>query len=112
MSTGEAPAVTVLSVPGCPNAQLLRERLDRVLASRAEVAVAHRIVEDDAEARRWGMRGSPTLLVDGRDPFAREGQPFGLACRLYAHADGGVEGAPALAELAAAFGREEPANTA
>ena len=29
------------------------------------------------------MTGSPTLLVDGADPFARPGQPPSISCRLY-----------------------------
>jgi hypothetical protein len=38
--------------------------------------------QDDAE--RLGMTGSPTLLADGIDPFARPGRLPGISCRLYA----------------------------
>lgn len=32
---------------------------------------------------RWWVRGSPTILVDGRDPLASGDEPVGLACRVY-----------------------------
>ena len=34
------------------------------------------------------MYGSPTLLIDGVDPFAEPGQPPSMSCRLYRDDDG------------------------
>ena len=34
------------------------------------------------EAARYGMQGSPTILIDGRDPFAEPGAAASLSCRL------------------------------
>jgi hypothetical protein len=31
------------------------------------------MISDKGEAARWGMQGSPTLLIDGADPFAERG---------------------------------------
>ena len=45
------------------------------------------------------MRGSPTLLIDGRDPFAVPGAGPALACRLYETEDGRLYGAPTVAAL-------------
>lgn len=56
--------------------------------------VVWRVVGDEREARVLGMRGSPTLLVDGVDPFAGAGEVAGFSCRLYRDAAGGVSGAP------------------
>lgn len=92
-------SVTVLSVPDCPNAPLLMDRLRQVLAGRSEVTVVSRVVADQAGAERGGMHGSPTLLIDGVDPFAAADQPCSLSCRLYRHPGGYVDGAPSLAEL-------------
>jgi hypothetical protein len=39
-------------------------------------------VETHEEAVRLGFRGSPTILVDGRDPFADGRGDLGLACRV------------------------------
>ena len=59
----------VLSVPGCPNVPLLEQRLAEALAGWPAVTVQRLIASAD-EAARCGMCGSPTLLVNGHDPFA------------------------------------------
>jgi len=45
------------------------------------------------------MHGSPTLLIDGVDPFAEPGQPPSLSCRLYRDDDGRTSGAPSAGQL-------------
>lgn len=66
-------------------------------ASVREVAVT-----TPEQARQVGMQGSPTILVDGRDPFCGAGPSLG--CRLFR--DGGnLDGAPAVAALLEAFTR-------
>jgi hypothetical protein len=45
------------------------------------------------------MRGSPTLLLDGIDPFAVAGQRPSLSCRLYRDPDGRADGAPSVDAL-------------
>jgi hypothetical protein len=88
--------LTVLVVPECPHADLLDQRLDRVLANWTELTVTRRTVTDLDQAQRWGMRGSPTLLLDGIDPFAVAGQQPSLSCRLYRSPDGQAEGGPSV----------------
>ncbi|QIS08894.1 DsbA family protein [Nocardia arthritidis] len=95
------PTLVVLAVPDCPNAPLLIERLREISTDRTEFEPIQRIVHDQAEAERYGMHGSPTLLVNGVDPFAQPGTPASLSCRLYPHPCGRVDGAPSVAELAA-----------
>ncbi len=109
--------LTVLAVQDCPNAPVLGDRLAAVVAGRAGVLLAHRVISDDGGAARWGMHGSPTLLIDGADPFAEAGQPPSLSCRLYRNDDGKLAGAPSVAQLqhvieqalAAATGTRDPA---
>ena len=91
--------LTVLAVPGCPNARVLEQRLAGLLAARPEVSVTRRVIADAAEAARWGMRGSPTLLVDGQDPFAGSGSGAVIACRLYRDEQGRLDGAPTVSAL-------------
>ena len=91
--------VTVLTVPRCPNAALLDERLAAAVAGLADVRVVRRVVHDEQEAVALGMRGSPTLLIGGADPFADPGDPASLSCRLYRQADGSLAGAPPADEL-------------
>lgn len=89
----------VLAVPDCPGALVLEQRLAGLLAGRPGVTVTRRVVGDLAEAARWGMYGSPTLLIDGRDPFTVPGTVPAVACRLYAGENGRLEGAPAVPAL-------------
>ncbi|WP_224281255.1 alkylmercury lyase family protein [Streptomyces sp. LS1784] len=91
--------VEMLIVPHCPNGPVLRERLELALGGRTDVELAEHVVDDQAQAERWGMHGSPTLLVDGRDPFAEPGTAASVSCRLYRGADGRIDGAPAVEEL-------------
>jgi hypothetical protein len=91
--------IEVLTVPDCPNGPVLEERLAAALAGRTGVTVERHLVHDDAEAARRGMHGSPTLLLNGVDPFAAPGTPTGFACRLYRDAAGRADGAPSPAEL-------------
>jgi hypothetical protein len=109
--------LSILAVPGCPNAPVLEERLAFVLDGRAGVSVSREVISGEGEAARWGMHGSPTLLIDGADPFAEPGQPPSLSCRLYRDDDGRASGAPSAGQLreaieqalAAATGASEPA---
>lgn len=89
----------VLTVPDCPNGPLLEERLAEVLTGRGRLPVTRRVISDEAEAARWGMRGSPTLLIDGVDPFADSSAPASVSCRMYRGPDGRLEGAPSVAAL-------------
>lgn len=90
----------ILRVPDCPHWPVLRERLTDALAdARADVTLVERVIEDADEATAAGMTGSPTMLIDGVDPFAEPGLVPSLSCRLYPDADGGVSGAPAVLAL-------------
>jgi hypothetical protein len=94
-----ATELTVLAVPDCPNASVLQQRLAGLVAGRPGVTVTRRDITDLADAVRWGMHGSPTLLIDGRDPFAVPGTAPAVACRLYPAENGRLEGAPAVSAL-------------
>ena len=90
----------ILQVPGCPGADLLEARLAELGHSR----VIRRVVTGQADAERLGLTGSPTLLVDGADPFARPGQPPSVSCRLYLDEHGRQSAAPSPGQLRAALG--------
>lgn len=97
--------IKVLYFEDCPNWLLARQRLDEALAAAGladQVEVAYETVETPEDAERVGFRGSPTILIDGRDPWAGEGDPYGLSCRIYRTEDG-PDGAPSPAQLAAAL---------
>jgi hypothetical protein len=91
--------LTLLAVPDCPNLPVLEERLATVLADRPGATVTREVITDPAEAARLGMHGSPTLLINGEDPFASARTPPAIACRMYRSEDGQLEGAPSIAAL-------------
>ncbi len=91
--------LTVLATPGCPNAPVLEQRLAEVLAHRPAVTLTRRVITNAVQAARWGMHGSPTLLINGLDPFAVPGTDPAVACRLYPAGGGRLDGAPTVAAL-------------
>lgn len=94
-----AVEIDLLYCPNCPNRMLARGRLVAALARTNRVAVIReREVPSGEEAERLGMRGSPTILIQGRDPFADGAAAAGLACRLY-RTETGYGGAPTVEQL-------------
>jgi hypothetical protein len=98
----------ILHVPDCPNAAVLESRLSPLLAGRPDIRVTRHIVTGDSAASRLGMAGSPTLLVDGRDPFARPGQRPSVSCRRYPDDDGAPGPAPTTTQLSSVLGLAAP----
>ncbi|MFP5580153.1 MAG: thioredoxin family protein [Acidimicrobiia bacterium] len=86
----------------CPNWEVAAERLDDVASGRG-LTVERRLVKTTEEAEAARFRGSPTILVDGQDPFAAGDEPFGLACRVYQTPDGPA-GSPTTEQLEAVLG--------
>jgi hypothetical protein len=89
----------VLEVAGCPHAPVLEQRLAGLVAGISGVRIVRRVVGSLEDAARTGMYGSPTLLIDGRDPFPASATGPALACRLYPSAEGQLEAAPAVSAL-------------
>jgi SAM-dependent methyltransferase len=98
--------VELLVVPDCPNRPVAAARLRQALdaAGLRDTGFDTRTVTSLAEAQRIGFAGSPTILINGRDPFADPERVPGLSCRLYRTASG-LTSAPDLDELSAAVAR-------
>ena len=96
--------ITLQYFDGCPNWQLARDRVGEALRSigRDDGAVTYQRIETPEQADWAGFPGSPTILVDGRDPFADQESPVGLACRIF-RTEAGPQGAPSVAQLARVF---------
>jgi hypothetical protein len=94
--------VTLMFFADCPNWQLADERLREALAraGRGDVRVQHRQVTTVEQAESVGFRGSPMVLIDGRDPFADPHAAAGLSCRVY-RTEAGLTGAPSVEQLLA-----------
>lgn len=96
--------VTIRYFAGCPNWRLAEARVRRVLREHGppDARVVLEDVETPEDARRLAFRGSPTILVDGEDPFADGEGAIGLACRVFATPEG-PRGAPTIEQLRAAL---------
>jgi hypothetical protein len=96
--------VTLLYFDDCPNWRSTHELL-MGLATRFPITISTRRVVSDEEAASIGFRGSPTVLIDGVDPFAQPEAPTGLSCRIYWTPDGVMTGAPTEGMLRTALAR-------
>lgn len=91
--------VEVLVVPDCPNEAAAIELIQTAVADTGVAATITRtVIATEQQASERGFTGSPTLLLNGTDPFAQPGQPVALACRVYPTPNG-LRGVPPLTEL-------------
>ena len=75
------------------------EPLVEATADYPGTRLVRHVIRNEADASRLGMHGSPTLLINGVDPFAAPGTPASLSCRVYRDETGQSRGAPSLAAL-------------
>jgi hypothetical protein len=96
--------VSLLYFDGCPNWDVADERLREALAlvGHGGAAVEYRRVSTPEEAEEAQFRGSPTILINARDPFLDHESPVGLSCRVYRTPDG-LAGSPTVEQLAEAL---------
>ena len=84
---------------GCPSWQTTDARL-REMQDELGFMLVHELVETPEAAEAAQFRGSPTVRVDGHDPFTASDEPFGLACRIFQTPDGPA-GSPTSDQLRA-----------
>jgi hypothetical protein len=92
--------VTIRYFDGCPNWRtILRRVVDIARDLDAGLDVSLERIESDEDAERLRFVGSPTLLLDGQDPFEVEvPSVFGLSCRIY-RTPQGPAGSPTREQL-------------
>lgn len=90
--------IEIVYFEGCPNVEEARARVAQAVKQRGDVSVRLRRVEDPDEAEKVGMHGSPTILIDGTDPFAAPGTPTSWGCRYYPPSIGS-HGVPSVEQL-------------
>jgi hypothetical protein len=77
--------VTVLYFAGCPTWQTALERVHMAADSAGiSVSVSVQKVATHQDAEQLGFTGSPTIWLDGTDPFARPDATPAMACLVYA----------------------------
>jgi hypothetical protein len=93
--------VTLLYFDDCPNWLVADGHLRTLAAELPEMVIERRIVNTVEEAEVAQFRGSPSIRVDGVDPFADLDAPVGLSCRVY-KTSAGLAGSPTLDQLRSA----------
>jgi hypothetical protein len=92
--------ITLLYFDDCPNWRVADGHLSELTPEFPEMAIIRHIVDTPEEAERMGFRGSPSILIDGTDPFAEPDVPVGLSCRVY-QTPAGLAGSPTIDQLRA-----------
>lgn len=59
--------ITVLHVPGCVGGAAALAVARGIAAGRDDVRVGEIVIEDEARALALGLRGSPTVQIDGSE---------------------------------------------
>ena len=100
---GTGVDIEVLFVADCPHVERAIDRVHEALATAGVAGSVHtRRIDTAEDATRSGMRGSPSILINGRDPFAGADGDGSVSCRLYRSAEG-VDGAPSVDALVEAL---------
>ena len=96
--------ITLQYFDSCPNWKIAEGRLKAIIAERGlDVSLSYQRIETSEDAMKYSFAGSPTLLIDGRDPFLTGEMPVGLACRTYI-TDSGFAESPTVEQLEEALG--------
>ena len=90
--------VTLLHFDESPNWLEADQHLRVLAAEHPDMTIERRLVETVADAETTRFLGSPSIVVDGVDPFADADTPVGLSCRMYRTPDG-LAGSPTLDQL-------------
>lgn len=96
--------VQLLYLQGCPHRAEAEARLREALRETGHPNEGVEVirVDNQVQARRLGFHGSPTILVNGVDPFPIRDATSSQACRLYLTPQG-TAGTPSTSQLATAL---------
>jgi hypothetical protein len=93
--------IELLVIPDCPHTEPALRLVQDALTELGLDGVLPRVTVVASAAAR-GFTGSPTILIDGTDPFGSSLPVSGLACRVYPGPSGLPSPSSVLAALAAA----------
>jgi len=83
----------------CPNWKITDTYLTTLISDRGlDTTLGYQLIDTSEAAIEHQFRGSPTVLIDGVDPFADSNAPIGFACRIY-QTEQGPAGSPTPEQL-------------
>jgi len=87
--TGDAVRIELLYFDGCPSYQTAEKLLREVLVGSGRADRIEMIrVADEADAQRLRFAGSPTIRLNGVDPFLHGEANYGMECRVFVTPEG------------------------
>ena len=94
------PRVELLTTPDCPYATLAGALITMTLNELGllHTSVLTTVIDTTAEAIRRNFTGSPTIVINGVDPWAHPDEEPGLACRDQSSSPAGLPTPQGLAQ--------------
>jgi hypothetical protein len=76
--------IQLLYFDDCPSYQTALTLLQEALGAVGRSDVIQTIeIKDNADVERWKFIGSPTIRIDGIDPFDQGTSNYGMECRVF-----------------------------
>ncbi len=92
----------------CPNVDAARAQLRQALVEFRVPVEWQEWDRESADAPAYVKQyGSPTILIDGRDVAGTGTEAESNCCRVYAGADGRLQGVPSVEEIQAALRHQD-----
>lgn len=96
--------ITIQYFDSCPNWKIAESRVKAIIEeNQLDATLLYQLIDTPEAAEEHQFAGSPTLLIDGHDPFSTETAPIGLACRTYMTETGSAE-SPSVEQIREALG--------
>ena len=84
--------IDVLYTPDDENAQTVANLVEKVVADQGiDAQIEYTVIKSDKQAFDHGFIGSPTIRVNGVDPWPIPNAPAGMRVRLFFTAEGPLD---------------------
>ncbi|MDP8958112.1 MAG: thioredoxin family protein [Actinomycetota bacterium] len=95
---------------GCPNWETTARYVATLIDGGLDATIDYEVIDSYEKAVQRRFPGSPTVLINGVDPFAKPNAEPGLACRIY-DTETGPAGSPTIGQLRKAIARTQKGRT-
>ena len=96
--------IELLVVPNCPHETAAADLIATAVADTGvRATVTRTVIADEDAARERGFNGSPTILLDGSDPFATPNAAVGVTMQALPHTGRAPRGAGAARPASSAY---------
>ncbi|MEX2322656.1 MAG: thioredoxin family protein [Acidimicrobiia bacterium] len=95
LPSGDRVTIEVRYFDSCPNWKRTRRLIEGITGEAPRLL----LVETLQQAEELDFAGSPTVLVNGVDPWSDQAAAASMSCRIYRTPDGSLVGGPTEAML-------------